>query len=143
MSKTFLAPANTIWTGPKQFWTDRRTRHKSLRPIKKIVYTSINGHYYFVAWWLSFFSLSVLPSLVKRGDIWTNVSSVVEFQRWWVLKCKIFAQELTCSKETIVFWEYGEHQFVKSAEIVLSKSIFYVKNQRNFFKKKIHLRISI
>ena len=25
----------------------------------------------------------------------------------------------------------------KSAEIVLSKSIFYFKNQRNFFKKKI------
>jgi len=31
----------------------------------------------------------------------------------------------------------------KSAKIVLSESIFYVKNRRNFFKKKIHLRISI
>ena len=39
----------------------------------------------------------------------------------------------------------------KSAEIVLLESIIYVKNQRNFFKKKIHnlkkkknhLRISI
>ena len=31
----------------------------------------------------------------------------------------------------------------KNAEIVLSKSISYVKNWRIFFKKKIHLRISI
>ena len=31
----------------------------------------------------------------------------------------------------------------KSAKIVLSNSIFYVKNQPNFFKKKFHLRISI
>ena len=28
-----------------------------------------------------------------------NISSLVEFQRWWVLKSKIFAQESTCSKE--------------------------------------------
>ena len=28
-----------------------------------------------------------------------NVSSVVEFWRWWVLKCKIFAQESKCSKD--------------------------------------------
>ena len=31
----------------------------------------------------------------------------------------------------------------KSAKIVLSKSIFYVKNRQNVFKKTIHLRISI
>ena len=30
----------------------------------------------------------------------------------------------------------------ESAEIILSKSIFYVKNQQNFFKKK-YLRLSI
>ena len=28
-----------------------------------------------------------------------NISSVVEFQRWWVLKSKIFGQESTYSKE--------------------------------------------
>ena len=28
-----------------------------------------------------------------------NISSVVEFQTWSVLKSKIFAQESTCSKE--------------------------------------------
>ena len=31
-----------------------------------------------------------------------NVSSVVEFQRWWVLKIKLFAQESTCSKEILI-----------------------------------------
>ena len=31
-----------------------------------------------------------------------NVSSVVEFQRWWVLKSKTFAQESTCSKEILI-----------------------------------------
>jgi hypothetical protein len=28
-----------------------------------------------------------------------NISSIVEFQRWWLLKNKIFAQESTCTKE--------------------------------------------
>ena len=65
-----------------------------------------------------------------------NISSVVEFQRWWVLKSKIFGQESTYSKE--FFWKnplmnYGSS---KSAKIVLSKSIFNVKNQPNFFKKE-------
>ena len=31
-----------------------------------------------------------------------NVSSVVEFQRWWVLKSKLFAQESTYSKEILI-----------------------------------------
>ena len=28
-----------------------------------------------------------------------DISSVMEFHRWWVLKSKIFAQKSTCSKE--------------------------------------------
>ena len=36
------------------------------------------------------------------GCILISVSSVVEFQRWWVLKSKIFAQEFTCSKEILI-----------------------------------------
>ena len=31
-----------------------------------------------------------------------NISLVVEFQRWWALKSKIFAQESTCSKEILI-----------------------------------------
>ena len=35
-------------------------------------------------------------------QLWTNVSSVVAFQRWWVLKSKLFDQESTCSKEILI-----------------------------------------
>ena len=35
----------------------------------------------------------------ENGRVIVNVSSVVEFQRWWVLKINIFGQELTYSKE--------------------------------------------
>ena len=28
-------------------------------------------------------------------------------------KMQAFAQESTCSKETVVFWEFREHQFAK------------------------------
>ena len=41
--------------------------------------------------------LASIPA--KWGQLSTNVSSVVEFQRWWVLKSKIFGQESTYSKE--------------------------------------------
>ena len=34
--------------------------------------------------------------------IYSNISSVVEFQRWWVLKSKLFAQKSTCSKEILI-----------------------------------------
>ena len=34
--------------------------------------------------------------------IHNDISSVVEFQRWWILKSKIFAQESTCSKEILI-----------------------------------------
>ena len=36
------------------------------------------------------------------GCMCTSVSSVVEFQRWWVLKSKVFVQESTCSKEILI-----------------------------------------
>ena len=32
---------------------------------------------------------------------YTNISSVVEFQRWWVLKSKLFGQESTCHQGKI------------------------------------------
>ena len=38
-------------------------------------------------------------TMVEMG---TNVSSVVAFQGWWVLKSKLFAQESTCSKEILI-----------------------------------------
>ena len=33
--------------------------------------------------------------------VFNSVSAVVEFQRWWVLKCKVFGQESTCHQGKI------------------------------------------
>ena len=49
----------------------------------------------------------ILSSDVKvvKGNplvVWPNISSVVEFKRWWVLKSKFFAQESTCSMEILI-----------------------------------------
>ena len=41
----------------------------------------------------------------SKGGTDQNISSGVEFQRWWVLKSKIFGWESTYSKETFVFYE--------------------------------------
>ena len=57
-----------------------------------------------------------------------DVSSVVEFQRRWVLKSMIFGQTSTYSRTTNVFCEFMNDSLSKSAKIVLSKLIFYVKN---------------
>ena len=46
-------------------------------------------------WFMSFQEFSYLK-VVYSICMCINVSSVVEFKRWWVLKCKIFAQESTC-----------------------------------------------
>ena len=49
-----------------------------------------------------------IENMYKKGKIMTllelefNISSVMEFQRWWVLKSKLFAQKSTCSKEILI-----------------------------------------
>ena len=62
-----------------------------------------------------------------------NISLVVKFQRWWVQKSRIFDQEsLTKNKKKeIQKVLMMNDSSTKSAKIVLSKSIFYVKNQQN------------
>ena len=57
-----------------------------------------------------------------------NISSVVEFKRWWDLKSKIIGKESRFKE--IPPMNDGSS---KSAKIVLSKSIFMVKNQHFFF----------
>ena len=56
-----------------------------------------------------------------------------------ILKSKAFGQKTTYSKEFFKnpSMNYGS---AKSAKIVHSKSIFDVKSQLNFFKKKLRLR---
>ena len=43
-----------------------------------------------------------------------SISSVVEFQRWRVLKSKVF--HLSSSEETVLFCKYNELQFVKKCQ---------------------------
>ena len=54
----------------------------------------------------------------RSGTSWNkelliNVSSVVEFQRWWVLKSKIFGQESTYEKD-LFFWNQSMNAPSKS-----------------------------
>ena len=65
----------------------------------------------------------------------------MEFLRWWVLKCKIFAQESTCSKK--LKQSYDELRFVKKCQNHTFKVNFLCQKSTEFFQKKNHLRISI
>ena len=84
---------------------------------------------------LFWFSTLFWKEEILRDVSWSNISSVVEFQRWWVIKSKLFGQESTYSK--VFFFRYVDSS--KSAKIVFSKSNFDVKNQLNFFKKNLGL----
>ena len=76
--------------------------------------------------WGCFKAISLAPSKCstsctawkqKNHVLWllSNINSVVEFKRLWVLKSKIFGQnQYTQRKQTIVFWEYGDCQFVNN-----------------------------
>ena len=79
-------------------------------------------------------SRDLVTEIIDSGPI--NVSLVVELQRWWILKSKVFGQESTYSKD--FFFENWSMNYAlsKSAKIVLLKSIFDIKNQPIFFKKK-------
>ena len=37
-------------------------------------------------------------TFIQTAQVFINISSVVEFQRWWVLKRKLFGQESTCDQ---------------------------------------------
>ena len=72
---------------------------------------------------------------VKICSICSNISSVVEFQRWWVLKSKLFGQEST--------WHQGKI-FKKILRVMtvcqkVSKSYF----QSQFWMSKINFESTI
>ena len=75
---------------------------------------------------------------LSKSIIQSNISSVVEFQRLWVLKSKIFAQESTCSKKS-----YDDLRFVKKCRNRTFRVNFLCQKSTKFFQKKIHLKISI
>ena len=65
-----------------------------------------------------------------------DISSVVEFQRWWVLKSKLFGQESAYSK-SFFFNPLMNYSLSKSAKIVLSKFSMSKINQRASVKVSI------
>ena len=90
------------------------------------------GWFRFVVWIIGDFLMSPLyTSMYRSMDI--NVSSVVEFQRRWVLEIKIFGQESTYSKEIVVFYEYNELRFVKKCQNCTFKVDFLCQKPTEFF----------
>ena len=71
--------------------------------------------------------------LREINELWiwaTNVSSVVEFQRWWVLKSKIFGQESTYSKD-FFFKSVNELRFIKKWQ---NCTFNWIKKKKKSFK---------
>ena len=66
------------------------------------------------------------------NHIYNNISSVVEFQRWWVLKSKLFCQVSTYSKEKIKKILTMNDSSTKSDKIV---SQFLMSKIDGFLKK--------
>ena len=79
---------------------------------------------------VAFFSEYMNYNFNRVEYLLTNISSFVEFQRCWVLKSKIFGQE---SRLQDFFNLSMNDSWTRGTKIVLSKLIFYVKNQHNFF----------
>ena len=67
-----------------------------------------------------------------------NISSVVEFQRWWVLKTKIFVQE-----SRFFFKSIDELWFIKKCQNCTFKVNFRCQKSTEFFQKKLRLRPNI
>ena len=62
----------------------------------------------------------------------------MEFKRWWVLKCKSFAQELTCSKEIHFFKSYDD---LRSPKLISLNKFFFWKNSVDFWHRKLTLKV--
>merc|ERR1712008_131028 len=48
----------------------------------------------------------------------------------------LFAMAVPCSREIVVFWECGEHQFVKKCQNHTFKVNFLCRKSTEFFQKK-------
>ena len=75
--------------------------------------------------------------LLTNHNASTNLKKKLLWVSWFLAKKRHTQRK---NFQTNWLMNYG---LSKSAKMVLSKSIFYVKNQQIFFKKKIHLRIAI
>ena len=75
--------------------------------------------------------MTTLGSKVQNGHVLAdyNISSVVEFQRWWVLKSKLFGQESTCHQGKIfkkflrVMTVFQKLSLISESEVVQKLSL--------------------
>ena len=74
------------------------------------------------------------------GELYIIISSVVEFQRWWVLKSKIFGHESTYSKENNSKKSVDELWFVKKCQNRTFKFNFRCQKSTELFQKKISFK---
>ena len=78
-----------------------------------------------------------------RGTYYINMSSVVEFLKWWVLKSKIFGQESTYSREFFFKKSVDELWFFKKCQNCTFKVNFQCQKSTEFSQKKLRLRPNI
>ena len=72
----------------------------------------------------------------------SSVTQVIEFLLWGSKLVRFLAKIKHTPRKLLYFVNRPNAKSSKSAKIILSKSIFYVKNQPIFFKEKFHLTIS-
>ena len=72
----------------------------------------------------------------RKINIHNSVSLVVEFYRRWVLKCKLFAQESTSSKEIVFRQSCDELGFVKKCRNCTFNVNCLCQKLTEFFQKK-------
>ena len=83
------------------------------------------------------------PFQILADQLTLDIGSVVGFQRWWVLKGKIFAQESTWSKEIVLKQSCDELWFVKKCQNCTFKVNFLCQKSTEFFQKKISFKTTI
>ena len=68
--------------------------------------------------------------------LFNNISSVVEFQRWWVLKCKLFGQESTYHQGKIFKKFLRVMTVCQKVPKSYFQSQFWMSKINRFFSKK-------
>ena len=133
---TFFESTNSHFHFPSSLWKSATQNYG----VAWMELTSYDYHCFQLKVTLIFFLANVptkedhLKAIVLLGEYY-NISSIVEFQRWWVLKSKVFGQESTYLKVFFLQNSSMNYGSSKSAKIFTQKSIFDVKNQLTFFKK--------
>ena len=77
--------------------------------------------------------------LKQQQTIYINISSVVEFQRWWVLKSKLFGQESTCHQGKIFKKFLRVMTVCQKVPKSYFQSQFWMSKNNQIFSKKFFI----